>query len=273
MHRARWRIQPHAIGQPPVLVGIIGQHQRDPARAFVRGAQLGPVLRQFRHEFHPVALCAIGGDRALRGLVEKRLALEAHRAAQNPPVDLGQGHVHGDVARRKTAQPGRPRLFARSRQHHLENRRAIGRLHGQRVVGAVIAIMGRSHRKGGAVQDHRGRRGIEQMFERRHRHRVLQRGHENRKRRHARAQQRFHQPVDRIEPRPLQKRAVKDQRHHRRALAPGRFRRRQVRDPRTGPIDPGAQQRAGGSGVFPALQHGARIGQEIRGVLRPPSTR
>ena len=101
--RSRWRIQPNTVCKPPVLVGIVRQHQRNFAICVGCSRQLRPVRRQIRNKCDAPAVCAIAGDQTLRRLVEIRLALEADRTRQDTAVNLGQRNIHGDITGREPA--------------------------------------------------------------------------------------------------------------------------------------------------------------------------
>ncbi len=232
------RVQPDAVRQSPVAVRIVGQHDGDALVARRLGAQPRPGRRQPRRKDDPRPLGAIGGDPALGRLVIPRLALEADGPRQDPPVDLGQRHVHRDVARRQPRHALAPGLLGAAREHDLENRppRRIQRR-------ARIALLRRRHREGRGVQHHGGRRLGEQPLQRAGGHRLLKRGDEDRQRVQPLGQARLDQPVDRMQPRPLHQRAVEDDGGDRRPLDPVRPHRVEVADPRTRPVDAGPQQR------------------------------
>ena len=103
-HRCGRCIEADAIGQPSVLVGVVGEHQSNLAVRFWRGAQLRPTRDQVRDPCDPVAVGLIGGDGAFGGFIKICLALKADRARQDAAVDLGEGDVHGDVAGRQARQ-------------------------------------------------------------------------------------------------------------------------------------------------------------------------
>ena len=83
------------------------------------------------------------------------------------------------------------------------------------------------------------------------------------------AQQRLDHAVHRMQPRALHQSAVKDQRHHGRALGPVCPCCLQIGHASAGPVDPRPQQRCGGGGFVGAVQHGAGVGQKSAGVGRP----
>ena len=269
-HRRRRRVQPDPVGQAPVLVGVIGQNKRHPARLGRGLAQARPVGGQIGDKLHPVAHRTIGGNRAFGCGIEIGLALKGNRPAQHPAIHFWQGHIHRDIARRKPAQTIGPARLVRSRKHHLKHRCAIGGGCRQRVGRPHGIRIRRSDRKAGTVQDHFWRRGIKQRLKCRHRDRILQRCHKNRHRVQAPPQQRLDHAIDRMQPRPLHQRPVKDQWHHRRTglpIGPGSV---QITNPRPRPIDPGPQQRLGRGRFFRLLQQRLSIAEEIDRVIRPP---
>ena len=50
----------------------------------------------------------------------------ARGAGQDAAIDLGQGHVHGEVAGRKAACPLGPGIFGPAGEDHLQDRAAGG---------------------------------------------------------------------------------------------------------------------------------------------------
>jgi len=109
----------------------------------------------------------------------------------------------------------------------------------------------------------------EKRVQRGDRDRVLQRGHKDRQRVQPRPQQRFDQPVDRVQSCALHQSAVENQRYNGRAVGPAVLGGGQVRHARAGPIDACAEQRSRGHGLVGAVEHGLRVAQEVLGVLRP----
>ena len=101
MHHSSGSIQPDAIGQPSIFVGIVRHDQRDFAVGGTGTTQTRPVGGKFDHELHPIAQRFVGGDGAFGRLVKERLTLEADRARQDAAVHFWQGHVHRDVAGRE----------------------------------------------------------------------------------------------------------------------------------------------------------------------------
>ena len=91
-------IQPDAVADAAVPVGIIGQHQGD-APVFGRfPPQRGPVGGHFANETNAVGNGFVFDDIGLAPRIAPGPALEGNGAAHDAAIDLGQGHVHGDVA-------------------------------------------------------------------------------------------------------------------------------------------------------------------------------
>ncbi len=59
INRSRRRIQPNAIRQPSIFVGIIRQHQRHFAIRVRRCRQFRPIRRQFSHKRDPPTVSAV----------------------------------------------------------------------------------------------------------------------------------------------------------------------------------------------------------------------
>ncbi len=269
MDRARRRIEAHAIGEASVLVGIVGEDQRHAPVGGGFAAQFRPRRGEGGHKLDPVAPRLIGGDGAFGGLVEIGLPLEADGAGDDAAIDLGKRHVHRDIAGGEARLAAAPRLFRAAREDHLKDWGLIGERRGKRVVGGGIVRVGAAHGEGGAVEDHRGGRFGEKPFQRRGAQGVFQRGHENRQGIKPRPQERFHQPIDRMQTRALNQCTIENHRHDRRPFGPSLACRFRPANPRARPIDARPQEGRSGGGFLAALQHRLGIAQEVDAILRP----
>ena len=258
-------VEPHAVGQPPVAVGVVGQHQGHPALRARRAAQARPGGREVGHEGHAVGPGAVGRHGALRGPVEARLALERHRAGKDPAVHLRQRHVHGDVARREPRRPLGPGGLRGAREDHLEHRRAVGLGRRQRAAGDLRRARG----EGRGVEDHRRRGALQEPVQRGDRERVLERRHLDRHRRHPAREECLGQAIRRLRPAAQQQRAVEHERDHRRPLGPERSDPVEARRGHAGPVQPRAQDGPRGGRCGGAVQHVGGVGQQARGVPGP----
>jgi len=98
------RVEADAVGEAAVLVGVVGEDEGDLFVFWGRVAQVGPVFGQLCDVVDAVADALVGRDGAFGGLIKEGFAFEADGAGQDAAVDLWQGHVHGDVARRGRRQ-------------------------------------------------------------------------------------------------------------------------------------------------------------------------
>ncbi len=292
---ARRRVEPDAVRQPPIPVGVVRQHDGHAPLGHRLAPEPGPGRGQPRGEGDARALGPVGGDPALGRRVDPGLGLEADGAREDPPVHLRQRHVHGDVARREAGQALAPRLLGAAGEDHLQNG-PPGRVERRPRMPLLRARLQRRHGEGRRVQHHGRRRFGEEPLQRRRRDGLLQGGHEDRQRVQPLLQQRPHQPVHRMQPRALHQRAVEDQRRNRRPLDPVRPHGGEVADARPRPValPPAAGPRRrrrpltvqgrprplarrsplppgieSGGGRARGEQHPPAIGQEIRRVLRP----
>ena len=104
--RARRRVEADSVADAPVAVRIVGEHQGDSARGRRSTCEAHPGGGEAGDEAAAFLVRLRDHDGRLRRLVEAGLGLERDRAGEDAPVDLGQRHVHGDVAGREAA--GRP---------------------------------------------------------------------------------------------------------------------------------------------------------------------
>ena len=119
-------VQSDPVADPAVAVRVVGEDDREAAPFDRRAAQPQPARGELRDELDPVGHRLVDDQRALRGLVETGLALEGDCAGEDPPVDLGQCHVHGDVPGGESPGAGAPVLLVAAGEHHLEHGRSRG---------------------------------------------------------------------------------------------------------------------------------------------------
>ena len=89
VNRRLWGVEPDAIGETTVFVGIVGEDQCDLAVFKGRFAELGPICGELCHECNTIPLRAIGCDGALGCVVEIGLSFEGDRARQDASIDFG----------------------------------------------------------------------------------------------------------------------------------------------------------------------------------------
>ena len=117
-------VEADGMGGLPGCAGIVGQHQRELALRARRGGETRPERRAARS----------GGDALCSGLMRDAgefepgdlalLGLEGDRGGEQPAVELGQHHLHGEIRLRKPARRVLPGFAARSGEHDLQDRGA-----------------------------------------------------------------------------------------------------------------------------------------------------
>ena len=236
-HRARRRVQADAVGDPAVAIGIVGEHDRDPPQGDRRGAEPRPGGRQLRREPDPVGGRSEAHDVGLGRGIEALSRLERDRAAEHPAVDLGQGDVHRQIARRQAARAGPPPLLAAAGEHDLKH-------------GAVRLVQGRGaprprarDGKTGGVQHHRRLRLPEPLADQRRGDGVLEAGGEDRQRVQPRFAQRGDQGIDDLEVARLHQGSVKHEGGDRPVRLPVRPHAIEIRARQARPVQAGAQER------------------------------
>ena len=199
-------VESDAVADAPVARRIIGEHDGDPAPARRGAAQACPGGREGGDELHAVGHGFGGDDRTLRARVPRGFGLERDGAREQAPVDLRQGHVHGDVARGQALGAGAPRRFRRAGEYGLQHRRA------RAVEGRGTARLPRP-RDGEArgVEDYVRRRIGEERFQSPGRHGVAQARDVDRQGVEAAPLQRCAERVDRREMAGLKERAIEHQ--------------------------------------------------------------
>ena len=259
---SRRGVQADAVADAPVPVGVVGEHQGD-APLMRRGvAQAGPTRRQRRGEIDAVGDRLIGHHVALGGGVVAGGGLERHGAGENPAVDLGQGHVHGDIARPQPARLVAPGGLAAAGEDHLEHR-AIGLV--ERRPHRLAARRGDGET--GRIQHHRGRRLGQQFGDQGGRDRVLEAGHMDRQGIETLFGEGLDQGVDGRRVGRLHEGAVEDDGGDGGAALPQLAQIIEAGGGHCGPVDPGANQGRGlAPGPLKADQAG-RIAQEIDRVV------
>ena len=117
-------IEANAIAEPSVPVGIVGQHQGDLALGDGGAPEPGPVGGQGADKIDAVGNRLIADDIGLGFIIAPGPALKGDGARQNPPVDLRQGHVHGNVPRPQAKGTVPPGVFVAAGKDHLQDRTA-----------------------------------------------------------------------------------------------------------------------------------------------------
>jgi hypothetical protein len=120
------RIEANGVGHVPRPAGIGRQDQRHPAVGGACPGQTMPTRHTVGDGRDPVRCRGVGSARELQVGVAGGGFLERGHAGQDPPVDLGQDDVHGQIGgRQASCRPGPGRL-CRGGQRHLEDRHPGG---------------------------------------------------------------------------------------------------------------------------------------------------
>ena len=239
VRRARRRVQADAVADAPVAVGVVGEHQGDAALRRGRAGETHPGGGQGGHEAAALRVRLRHHDGRLRRRVEARLGLERDRAGEDAPVDLGQRHVHGDVAGGQAARGLRPLPRRRAGEDRLQHGHAgLGErgLHGRAGAGDGEAR---------GVQHDRRPGGAHERRDQLRRRRVPQAGDEDGERVEARVPECCDQRIHGRERAPLQQRAVEDHARPRRAAPPVAGQRLQVEHALARPVEARAGHRPG----------------------------
>ena len=119
---ARRRIETDAVADPAVAIGIVGKHERDPPLGGRQGAQPRPVGGEVGDERDAIGEHLRHDDAAFGQRIEALGRLEGHRAGEQPPVQLRQSDVHGEVARSEPSRVACPALQVHAGDDDLEDR-------------------------------------------------------------------------------------------------------------------------------------------------------
>jgi hypothetical protein len=231
MRGTRRDVEPDTVADPTVAVRIVGEEDRDSPLVHGRTGEPDPGGRQRGREADPVALRPKSDQTDLAPRIEALLGLERDRAGQDPAVDLGKRHVHGEVAGRETAGPPRPGVPAGRSEHDLQHRasRPVER-------GATCA----AEREAGGIEHEVWRALVEEAAQGCCGDRVLEAGDVHGKCIEAALAEAVDQGIDSLQVRGLDQGPVEDDRSDRPAPDPAHPERRQVgcRHPR--PVEAGA---------------------------------
>ena len=213
-HRARRRVETDAVADAPVAVGVVGEHQSHPALRRCRTCEAHPGGGECGDEAAALLVGLRHHHGRLCRLVEARLGLEGDRTGQNAPVDLGQRHVHGDIAGREAARGLRPLPLRGAGEDRLQHGHAsLGE-------GGLLRRAGPGDRKARGVQDDPGLCGAHECADQLRRRLVSQAGDEDGQRVEACVLERRNQRIHGRERASLQQRPIEDHARPRRAVAP-----------------------------------------------------
>ena len=257
-------VQSHAVADPPVAVRIVREHDADAPLAHRRRREVDPGARQIRGELHPVGARRIRHHRAFGQRVEPGLGLERHRAGEDASIDLGQRHVHRDVARGQPLRPARPALLVTAREHHLKHGPAA-RIERRRPAFRPR----RGHREAGGVQHYPRLRQLQHPLDEVRRSRVLQARDVERKRIHPARAEGARQRVDGGEVGRLHVGAVEHDGRGGRAVDPPRHEVVEAAGPEARPVEAGPRQRGGLAPFDRVADEVGREGEQVARIRRP----
>ena len=179
------------MGAVEILAGIGGQDQRQLAVGGLGAGKPVPAGDARHHRRNPSGIGAVGKAGKLQIGVAGTGGFETGDAGENPPVHLGQHHMHRQIGRRQAARRLPPVAAAGGGQRQLEHRAA-----GCVERGCPIRA---PRRKGGGVDDGNGGKAGEGFAQPFSGTGGFQRGGEQADRRKPRQPQRPDQRVNRIQ--------------------------------------------------------------------------
>ena len=256
-------VQSHAVAEPPVAVRIVREHDPDAPPAHRRRREVDPGAREIRGELHPVGARRIRHHRAFGQRVEPGLGLERHRAGEDASIDLGQRHVHRDVARGEPLRPARPARLVVAREHHLQHRPA-GRVERR----GPAPRPRRGHREAGGVQHHPRPAPLQHPLDQIRRGRILQARYVERERVHPARGEGVRQRVDGGEVGRLHVGAVEDDGGGGRIGGPSRDEVVEAAGAEARPVEAGPRQRGGLAPFGRVADEVGREGEEVARVRR-----
>ena len=119
------RVEADTVADAAVAVWVVGEDQRDAALPSRLRPQPRPVARQIGDKGDAVGDRPVADEIGLGLGVAAERRLERNRARENAPVDLGERHIHREVARAEPASSGAPAFFVAAGEDDLQNR-AVG---------------------------------------------------------------------------------------------------------------------------------------------------
>ncbi len=134
------RVEPDAIAQAPIAIGIVRQDQRHLALFWGRTAQARPMGGEIGGEGDVFRIGRMADQRTFGAGIEARLLLEGDGAGKQAAVDLGQGDIHRQVARRQAPAALDPGFAGGGGEDELQHR-CVG-------AGQRPAAIARARRRG-----------------------------------------------------------------------------------------------------------------------------
>ncbi len=209
-------------------------------------------------ELHAVRQRTVSDQRALRERIAPLLGLEGDGPRENAAVDLGQRHMHGDVAGAQAVGAGAPGRFGAGGEDDLQDRTVGG---AERRFAADSA--GSRQGEGRGVEDDAWRGLADEVAQQIGGHRLLEAGGVDRERVQPGRGERRDQRIDGGEVAALQHRAIEDDGGERpiRLPAAAQVVERRLRQAR--PIQAGAQQDCGLAPVGGTADERAGVEQQV----------
>ncbi len=154
---ARRGVETDPVGEPAVLVGVVGQNERDAALGHRRAREPRPGRGEPGDPGAAPEVGDVAGERCLHLGVDVADLTEGDGAGVETAVDLGQRHLHGEVARSEPARrrgPRPARLGGEARLQHgppagVEERALVAEREGGEVDDDVERWLGEQRRDDG----------------------------------------------------------------------------------------------------------------------------
>ena len=115
------RVKADGVADTGVLARIIRQDNGDSLLGIGGLPEPRPVARQISDVLDAVGARLVADDVRLQDRIVSLRVLERNRCGNDPPIELRQSDVHGEVARRQPGDIGRPDILAARAEDRLEN--------------------------------------------------------------------------------------------------------------------------------------------------------
>ena len=120
--RTGWGVQAHPIGQAPIAVGVIGQHQGQATLRHRGLAQLHPGAGQLGDPGQPFLIGAKPLQRGQQATAAAGRFFERPHAGDDAAIQFGQGHLQAQVQGTKANAAVLPALTGPGARKHLQHR-------------------------------------------------------------------------------------------------------------------------------------------------------
>ncbi len=263
IQRRRRSVQADAVADATVTGRVVGQHQGDTFFRIRHPRQLDPAPRQFGDEIHALGRGAIAHHVGLAALAAPGQILEADRPADDAPVQLRQGNVHGQVAGPQALFAGRPAGLVVLGADRLDHRDIAPKRAQMRRLRAGLS-------KAGGVENDRRADLVQQVLDHRQAARLLQTRYRHWQRVKPRRLQTLAEHIDKAGIGRLQVGAIEQHRRHRPLGAPIRLPIAQAWGGVARVINRRARQGVGlGPGIVTAQVSAGQAAIEIQRIAQP----